>query len=307
MSSSDKRNVDGMRAVQASAAQLAGQFQLSPETTGAINKLASLSPALNLYRDNIASQLAPTLEVFKQINFGASALQADLARLSPVIFNASFATSPGMQALAESLQSYKFDWAVSPELTESMRAIAATSVGINEATRQMFQSPAFTEALHNISAANFKLNNFAETYANIARPLAETLSAAYEGMKIMDDFDFSVLDDIDEEAFEEFLDEHPELVETYETIERTIVRKGLISKETFSRAGERFKSSRAAKHLLIAVIMFSASAALMFGVKSLPDDLEDDAVMYLGMVGFMYTAYAVHSTVKKSVAPPEVE
>ncbi|GAC58501.1 hypothetical protein GOHSU_41_00400 [Gordonia hirsuta DSM 44140 = NBRC 16056] len=53
--------------------------------------------------------------------------------------------------------------------------------------------------------------------------------------------------------------------------------------------------------------MFSASAALMFGIKSLPDDLEDEGMMYLGIVGFMYTAYSIHSAVKKPVTSPDTK
>ena len=313
MSSSDKGDTAGYRIAQVSTAHLTDQFRLSPEYTGALTNLASLSPALEFHRENIVKQLAPTLGMFNQLNYNLNIMQPELTRLASTMFDIKIApyqiaTSPGMQALAESLRSFQqFDWAIAPEFTESLRSIVSTSLGVQEATRQMFQTPGFSEALQGIAAASFKLNNFAEMYTHIALPLTETLRAAYEGTKIFDNFDFSVLDNIDEDAFEEFLGEHPELVETYESIERTIVRKGLISKETFSRAGGRFKSSKVAKHLMIAVIMFSAGAALMFGVKSLPDDLEDEGVLYLTFVGLLYTVYGVHSAMKKIGQPPAGE
>ncbi|NDZ93292.1 trehalose-6-phosphate synthase [Streptomyces sp. SID6673] len=293
---------------------MAPKIQLDPGTIGALNQLVSMSPALDLYRESMAKQLAPALAAFNQANsLKMDVLAPELARTASTLvdlsaFTQNLATSPGMQALADSVRSYQqFDSIVSPQLAEAMRGVIATSVGTEEFARKFVQAPGFAETLQNIASINVQVGNFAEMYAKITEPLAETLRAAYEGTKFLDGFDFSVLDDIDEDAFEEFLDEHPELEETYEAIEETLVRRGLISKETFSRAGARFKSSTVAKHLMVAVIMFSAGAALMFGVKSLPDDLEDEGMMYLGIVGFMYTAYSVHSVVKKAVNPPDTE
>lgn len=318
MSPSGKDSTDAYRKMQANAARIAAvtapQFKLAPATMGALNTLNSMSPALDLYRDGLAKQMAPAIAAINQANsYRWDVLAPELARVASTLtsLNAStyqFATSPGMQALADSVRSYQqFDSIVFPQLTETLRGAIASSLGTEEFTRKLIQTSGFAEALQNIATVNVQLNNFTEMYAKITQPLTETLRAAYEGTKIFDNFDFSLLDDIDEDAFEEFLDEHPELEETYEFIEETLVRRGLISRETFSRAGSRFKSSVIAKHLMIAVIMFSAGAALMFGAKSLPDDLEDDGLMYMGIVGFMYTAYSVHSMVKKAVTPPEAE
>jgi len=317
MSQPDMDDAEAYRKMQATssriAAQVNPQIKLDPRTIGALSNVAAISPALDLYRDSMMKQLAPALASFNQFNnYKMDVLAPALARTASTLVDinaatSQLATSPAMRALADTMRSYQgFDSIVSPGLTEAMRGVIATSSNTEQFTRKLFQAPGFADALHNIATMNVQVGNFAEMYAKTTIPLVEKLRAAYEGTKIFDSFDFSLLDDVDEEAFEEFLDDHPELEETYESIERTLLGRGLISKETFSKAGARFKSSVVARHLMIAAIMFSAGAALIFGVKSLPDDLENDAYAYLGIVGLLYTAYSVHSLVKKAV-PKEPE
>ncbi|GAC58500.1 hypothetical protein GOHSU_41_00380 [Gordonia hirsuta DSM 44140 = NBRC 16056] len=98
-------------------------------------------------------------------------------------FTQNFAASPGMKALADSVRSYQqFDSIVSPQLTEAMRGVIATSVGTEEFTRKLFQAPpGFADTLQNIASINTQVGNFAEMYAHITELLAETLRAAYEG------------------------------------------------------------------------------------------------------------------------------
>lgn len=317
MTPSDTGSTDAHRKMQANSARIAAQMapsiKLDPATIGALNKIASMSPVLDAVRDRMAKeQLAPALATFNQATLNP--LVPELARAASSLYDVNaarfqLATSTGMQTFADSVRSYQqLDTIIPTNLIEATRTIIENNRGTEELVGKLFQTTGFADALQNISAMNVQVGNFTEMYAKITMPLTESLRAAYEGTKFLDNFDFSLLDDIDEEAFEGFLDEHPELEETYESIERTLVRRGLISKETFSRAGTRFKSSTVAKHLMIAMIMFSAGAALLLGAKSLPDDLEDEGFTYLGVVGFLYTAYSVHSLVKKSVAqPPETE
>ena len=282
-------------------------FGMDSDTMSAIHKLTGVSSQIEAIRTTIIGNLFPAAQMtntyYKEmLSPGISSLVAQMNGIQAV--QRSFAQSSEFQEMAATLTNIAgFNSVVTDTLGDSMRIV----VDASKFTSALFETPAMSETFAAISQFNADLGNFAQIYSQTTQPLLDSLQAAYEGTKLFDNFDFSVIDDIDEDAFEEFLDEHPELEETYEAIEETLVRRGLISKETFSRAGALFKSSIAAKQLMIAVIMFSAGAALMFGVKSLPDDLEDEGVMYMGIVGFMYTAYSLHSMVKKSVTPPDAE
>ncbi|MFF2056332.1 MULTISPECIES: hypothetical protein [Rhodococcus] len=311
MGPSDKYDAEAIRKMRATAASAAAQmpqYKIDPHTISAMNSMVNAVRPLESFRNDMLKQMSPILESMNQMNnYKMDLVTPELAKTIDRLaefdsIKQQFASPPWMQELRETMKG--FEPVVTPELTNMMRDVLGTSVTTEQFARNVFSTPAITETIQSINVMNGQAGLFAETFTKSMAPVMESLRATFEQSKIFDDFDFSVLDDVDEGAFEDFLDEHPELEEAYESIEEQLVSQGLISEETLTKTGSRFKSSRIAKHLMIAVIMFSAGAAIMFGVKTLPDNLEDDAYLYLGIVGFMYTAYSVHSMVKNAITPP---
>lgn len=311
MSSSDKDDAAAIRRMRATATSASAQMpqsKFAPQTISAVSSLMNVAGPLDSFRSDMLKQMSPILESMNQMNKykmdlvtpGLAQSIAELAEISSI--KQQFASPPWMRELSETMKG--FGPVITPELTNAMRQVIGTSQTTEQFAHNLFSTPAVTEAIESINVMNGQAGLFTETFTKSMAPVMESLRATFEQSKIFDDFDFSVLDDVDEDAFEDFLDEHPELEEAYDSIEEQLVGQGLISEETLTKTGSRFKSSRIAKHLMIAVIMFSAGAAIMFGVKTLPDDLENDAYLYLGIVGFMYTAYSVHSMVKNAITTP---
>lgn len=317
MSSSGGDGAGNYLGNQLASAQFASQigaqmqsriFGINPDTMSTIHKLTGVSSQFEALRTSMLDKLFPSMELFSTFNseLFSPTLSETYARLAGVnTAQYAFAQSPEFQNIAMKLAGMTdFNSVLSPALSESMRNV----IGTSQFPHAIFDTPAMSETFAKMGQINADLGNFAQIYSQTTQPLMDSLRATYEDSKLLDSLDLSVLDDVDEDAFEDFLEEHPELEETYETIERSLIGEGLISKATLRSAGSRFKSSRVGRHLLIAVVMFGAAAAIYFGgVKSLPDEMEDDALTYLGVVGFLYTAYAVHASTNKTGNPTPEE
>ena len=155
-------------------AQVGPQVNLSPATIGTLNKLAALSPGVDMYRQTIAKDMASTIAAFNQAsNYRMNTLGPELARTASTIaglqsMTAQFATSPGFRALAEGVRSYqRFD----STLTAQMKGIADTILKAADVTAAWRSS----NVLNVLAAANAQMAQNTEVIASI-RPLMDQLN-----------------------------------------------------------------------------------------------------------------------------------
>ncbi|NIL91608.1 hypothetical protein RhoFasSB10_03956 [Rhodococcus fascians] len=310
MSSSDKYDAETIRKMRATATSAAAQmpqYKLDPQTVSAVSSLVDAVGPLDSYRHDMLKQMSPIIESMNQMNKykmelvtpGLAQTITELAEISSM--KQQFAAAPWLQELSATMNG--FEPVVLPELTNVMREMIGTSLISEQFAHNLFSSPAITQAIQSMNVVNEQVNSFAESFAKSVAPVMEGLRTNFEQTKIFDNFDFSVLDDVDEEAFEDFLEEHPELEETYESIEQTMVEHGLISEGMFAKVSARFKSSRVAKQAMVALLLLSLSTVMVIAGSNLPDDRQDDALAFGTVLALLYGMYAVHAKAKS--AKPE--
>lgn len=307
MGSSDKYDAETIRKVRATAtpaAALMPQYKLDPQTISAMTSLVDAVGPLDSYRHDMLKQMSPILESMNQMNKykmelvtpGLAQMITELAEISSI--KRQYAAAPWLQELGATMKG--FEPVVTPELTNVMREMIGTSLITEQFAHNVFSSPAIAQAIQSMNVVNVQVNSFAESFAKSVAPVMEGLRTNFEQTKIFDNFDFSMLDDVDEEAFEDFLEEHPELEKTYESIEQTMVDHGLISEGTFTNVGARFKSSRVAKQAMIALLLLSLSTVIVIAGSNLPEDRQDDALAFGTVLALLYGMYAVHARAKST-------
>ena len=314
MSTSDKYDAESIRKMRETAASAAAQIPqhyLDPHMVSAMSSLAQTANAFDSHRNEMFKQMAPAMASLAEVSrYKTDVLAPGLGRIIASMNQVSavtdqFASSPATQAMVNSMQTsqYTLDSLVSPEIVNAMTDVISKSVDTRQFAQNLLASPGIANAIRSIEGANLQVNNFAEIYAKSMDPVMESFRAVFEGTRIFDDFDFSALDDVDEEAFEDFLDEHPELEETYESIEQSMVEHGLISEGTFDKVAARFKSSRVAKLAALLFVALSAAAVIMVAGSHLPDDFQDDALTYMNVVGVICTVMGVYLALKTPEKP----
>lgn len=210
MSSSDKGDTEGCRIAQAPSTQLASQLRLSPVVTGAITKIASLSPTLDYHRESIAKQMAPTLAMFNRINYDSPpSLQSELARTATTIAGldntrTQLINSPGYKTLADaSRKQLGFDSVLSAQMkgiSDSLLKAANISAAmppptaasaLAAATARMAQSPdimasvrPLIEQIRSNIASTYRISEvFAATNASMFSA-SQTLTELNETLKV---------------------------------------------------------------------------------------------------------------------------
>lgn len=310
MSPSDKYDSESIRKMRETAASAAAQMPqhyLDPHTVSAMSSLAQTANAFGSHRDEMFKQMAPAMASLAEVSrYKTDVLAPGLGRIIASMDQVNsvteqFALSPAVQAMFNSAQTqYAVDSVISPEFVNAMADVINKSVDTRQFAQNLLMSPGITDAIKSIEAVNLQVNSFAETYAKTMAPVMESFRVGFQGTKIFDDFDFSALDDVDEEAFEGFLDEHPELEETYESIEQSMVEHGLISEGTFAKVGARFKSLRIAKQAAIVLLLFSLATVITVAGSNLPEDRQDDALAFGTVLALVYGVYGVQVMIKST-------
>lgn len=78
-------------------------------------------------------------------------------------------------------------------------------------TETIFESPAFVNVVRTMTQLNTGLNSLSKVYDGLLTPMSDDISRAIQDAGILEDLDFSLFDRIDEEVFDDFIEEHPEL------------------------------------------------------------------------------------------------
>lgn len=159
--------------------------------------------------------LQPTFKMFEQ--YKTDVLFPGLTEVSAKMFEIQgltnqFATSPAWQGVVERMHELSgINAAVQPGITSAVQSLLEASQGSSRMAETIFDSPAFSDVMRSMTQLNTGLNSLSKVYDGLLTPMSDDISRAIQDAGILDDLDFSLFDQIDEEVFDDFIEEHPEL------------------------------------------------------------------------------------------------
>ena len=159
--------------------------------------------------------LQPTFAMFEQ--YKTDVLFPGLAEVSAKMFEIQgltnqFATSPAWQDVVERIHELTgINDAIQPGITSAVQSLLQASRGTNRVAETIFDGPAFAEVVRTMTQLNTGLNSFSKVYDGLLTPISDDISRAIQDAGILGNLDLSVLEEIDEEVFDDFIEQHPEL------------------------------------------------------------------------------------------------
>ena len=203
----------------------------NPGVFDALNEMKIGSPAMDILQGSMAQysalqELQPTFRLFEQ--YKTDVLFPGLAEVSAKMFEIQgftnqLASSPAWQGVVDRLHELSgINAAVHPGITSAVQSLLQASQGTNRMAETISESPGLAELVRTMTQLNTGLSSLSKVYDGLLTPISDDISRAIQDAGVLENLDFSLFEKVDQEVFDDFIEDHPELDAVVEQVVKDV-------------------------------------------------------------------------------------